>query len=145
VKKRLQEDLKAAMKSGDKSRTMAIRGLLAEITRVEKDVCREANETEIVQVIKRERARREEALEFAKRANRADLIAQNEAEAAVLAQYLPPELSQDEVRAAIREIVAGGAAQMGPVMKALRERFGARLDGKLASELTKQELANKPA
>ena len=133
------------MKSGDKSRTMAIRGLLAEITRVEKDVCREANETEIVQVIKRERARREEALEFAKRANRADLIAQNEAEAAVLAQYLPPELSQDEVRAAIREIVAGGAAQMGPVMKALRERFGARLDGKLASELTKQELANKPA
>jgi uncharacterized protein YqeY len=145
VKKRLREDLKAAMKSGDKSRTMAIRGLLAEITRVEKDVCREANETEIVQVIKRERARREEALEFAKRANRADLIAQNEAEAAVLAQYLPPELSQDEVRAAIREIVAGGAAQMGPVMKALRERFGARLDGKLASELTKQELANKPA
>jgi uncharacterized protein YqeY len=145
VKKRLQEDLKAAMKSGDKIRTMAIRGLLAEITRVEKDVCREANETEIVQVIKRERARREEALEFAKRANRADLIAQNEAEAAVLAQYLPPELSQDEVRAAIREIVAGGAAQMGPVMKALRERFGARLDGKLASELTKQELANKPA
>lgn len=133
------------MKSGDKSRTMAIRGLLAEITRVEKDVCREANETEIVQVIKRERARREEALEFAKRANRADLIAQNEAEAAVLAQYLPPELSQDEVRAAIREIVAGGAAQVGPVMKALRERFGARLDGKLASELTKQELANKPA
>jgi len=133
------------MKSGDKIRTMAIRGLLAEITRVEKDVCREANETEIVQVIKRERARREEALEFAKRANRADLIAQNEAEAAVLAQYLPPELSQDEVRAAIREIVAGGAAQMGPVMKALRERFGARLDGKLASELTKQELANKPA
>ncbi len=133
------------MKSGDKIRTMAIRGLLAEITRVEKDVCREANETEIVQVIKRERARREEALEFAKKANRADLIAQNEAEAAVLAQYLPPELSQDEVRAAIREIVAGGAAQMGPVMKALRERFGARLDGKLASELTKQELANKPA
>lgn len=133
------------MKSGDKIRTMAIRGLLAEITRVEKDVCREANETEIVQVIKRERARREEALEFAKNANRADLIAQNEAEAAVLAQYLPPELSQDEVRAAIREIVAGGAAQMGPVMKALRERFGARLDGKLASELTKQELANKPA
>jgi len=145
MKKKLQDDLKTAMKAGDTRRTMAIRGLLAEITRVEKDVRREANETEITQLIKRERARREEALEFAKKGNRADLIEQNEAEAKVLSEYLPAEVSPDEVRAAIAEIVAGGANQMGPLMKALRDKFGARLDGKLASELAKEALNKKAA
>jgi len=122
---------------------MTLRGLLSEITRVEKDVRRPANEDEIVQVMKRERARREEALEFARKANRQDLIEQNEAEAAILTGYLPAALSSDEVRAAIGEIVAGGANQMGAVMKALRERFGAQLDGKVASELAKEALARK--
>ena len=131
------------MKSGDKLRVMALRGLLSEITRVEKDVCREANEGEIVQVIKRERARREEALEFARKANRVDLIEQNETEAKVLAEYMPAELPQEEVSAAVAEIIAGGANQMGAVMKALREKFGARLDGKVASDLVKQALAPK--
>ena len=131
------------MKSGDKPRTMTIRGVLSEISRVEKDVRRDANEAEIVQIIKRERARRAEALEFAKKANRADLIEQNETEAKILVGYLPPELSPDEVSAAVTEIVAGGTNQMGAVMKALRERFGARLDGRLASDLVKQALAPK--
>jgi uncharacterized protein YqeY len=143
VKQKLQDDLKTAMKSGDKPRTMTIRGVLSEISRVEKDVRRDANEAEIVQIIKRERARRAEALEFAKKANRADLIEQNETEANILAGYLPPELSPDEVSAAVTEIVAGGTNQMGAVMKALRERFGARLDGRLASDLVKQALAPK--
>ena len=144
MKKKLQDDLKAAMKGGDSRKTMTIRGVLAEITRLEKDVRREANEAEIVQVIKRERARREEALGFAKQANRADLIEQNEAEAKILAEYLPAQASADDVRAAIAEIVAGGANQMGAVMKALRDKFGTSLDGKVASDLAKEALSKKP-
>ncbi len=131
------------MKRKDTLRMMAIRSVLAEITRVEKDVRREANEAEIIALIKRERGKREEALEFARKANRADLIAENEAQAKMLAEYLPPELAADEVRAAIGEIIANGANQMGAVMKALRERFGAQLDGKVASEMVKQALAPK--
>jgi uncharacterized protein len=143
VKQKLQEDLKTAMKSRDTRRMMAIRGLLSEISRVEKDVRREATDAEIVQLVKRERARREEALGFAKQANRADLIEQNEAEAKILAGYLPPELPIEEVSAAVNEIIAGGATQMGAVMKALRDRFGPQLDGKVASDLVKQALAPK--
>jgi hypothetical protein len=143
VKQKLQEDLRAAMKRRDTLRMMAIRSVLAEITRVEKDVRREANEAEIIHLIKRERARREEALEFARKANRADLIAENETQSKMLAEYLPAELAPDEVRAAIGEIVTGGANQMGAVMKALRERFGAQLDGKLASEMVREALAKK--
>jgi uncharacterized protein len=144
VKQKLQDDLKAAMKSGDKARMMALRGILSEVSRVEKDVRREPNEAEIIAVIKRERARRAEALEFARKANRADLIEQNETEAKILAGYLPAELDAAEVQTAIDAIIAGGANQMGAVMKALREKFGARLDGKMASELVKQALVPKP-
>ena len=143
MKQKLQEDLKAAMKSSDKLRTMTLRGVLAEITRVEKDVRREANETEIVQIIKRERTRRDETLGFARQGGRADLVAQNEEEARVLDSYLPAALSEDELRAAIAEQVAAGVQQMGPLMKALKDRFGAQLDGRVASQLVKEALVPK--
>jgi len=145
LKQKLQEDLKAAMKSGEKLRTMALRGIIAEVSRVEvADAARrEVTDSDIIQVIKRERARREESLEFARKAGRADLIEQNEAEAKVLESYLPAAVSADEVRAAVNEIIAGGAKQIGPVMNALRDRFGAQLDGKVASEIVKSTLAAK--
>lgn len=143
MKQKLQEDLKAAMKSSDKLRTMTLRGVLAEITRVEKDVRREANETEIVQIIKRERTRRDETLGFARQGGRVDLVAQNEEEARVLDSYLPAALSEDELRAAIAEQVAAGVQQMGPLMKALKDRFGAQLDGRVASQLVKEALVPK--
>ena len=143
VKQKLQEDLKASMKSGDRLRTMTLRGVLAEITRIEKDVRREANETEIVQIIKRERSRREETLGFARQGDRADLVAQNEEEARVLDSYLPAALDENELRAAIAEQVAAGVKQMGPLMKALKDRFGAQLDGRVASQLVKEALAPK--
>jgi len=143
VKSKIQDDLKAAMKSGDKLRTMALRGVLAEMSRLEKDIRREPNDAEIIQIIKRERAKREETLVFARQAARQDLIAQNETEAKVLESYLPATTSPDEVRAEIQAAIAAGAAQIGPLMKALRDKFGPSLDGKVASELAKEALAKK--
>ena len=110
---------------------------------MKKNVCREANEAEIVQVIKRERARRDEALEFARKGKRDDLIAQNESEAKILDGYLPAAVGEAKIKAAIARQVESGVTQMGPLMKALKEQFGARLDGKTASELVKQALAPK--
>jgi uncharacterized protein YqeY len=143
VKARLQDDLKGSMKSGDKLRLMTIRGVLSEITRVEKDVRRDANETEIIQVLKRERARRDEMLDFARKGGRNDLIEQNEAEAKILDSYLPAAVSADDVKAAIGVQLSAGNRQMGAIMKALRDEFGARLDGKTASELVREALAPK--
>jgi uncharacterized protein YqeY len=140
VKQKLQDDLKAAMKAGDKLRTMTIRGALAEITRLEKDVRRPANDAEVIQILKRERARRDEAIEFARKGNRKDLVEQNETEAGILDGYLPAALSADEVKAAIVAEISAGATQIGPIMKSLRDQFGPRLDGKMASELVKQAL-----
>ncbi len=143
LKAQIQNDLKAAMKSRDNLRTMTLRGVLTAVTLLEKDLRREANQDEILQVIKRERARRDETLEFARKAGRQDLVEQNETEAGILDSYLPAALTADELAAAIDEQLSAGASQMGPVMKALRERYGARLDGKLASEMVRQALAAK--
>ncbi|HJU12732.1 MAG TPA: GatB/YqeY domain-containing protein [Candidatus Binataceae bacterium] len=143
MKQKLQDDLKAAMKAGEKLRVMTLRGALTEITRLEKDVRRPANDDEIVQILKRERARRDEAIEFARKGGRQDLIEQNQSEAQILDAYLPAALSHEEVTAAISAQLAAGVSQMGPIMKALRDQFGARLDGRMASELVKQSLASK--
>jgi uncharacterized protein YqeY len=145
MKARFQDDLKTAMKALDTARVMTIRGVLTEITLVEKEVCRPANDDEIVQILKRERARREEALGFARQGNRPDLIAQNETEARILDAYIPAGVGAEEIRAVIESKIAAGAAQIGPLMKALKDEFGARLDGKLASELVKEALARKGA
>jgi uncharacterized protein YqeY len=143
VKAKIQNDLKAAMKSGDKLRMMTLRGVLTEMSRLEKDIRRDPNDAEILQIIKRERAKREETLEFARKAARQDVIDQNETEARILESYLPAAASVDEVRAEIQAAIAAGASQMGPLMKALRDKFGASLDGKVASELAKEALAKK--
>ncbi len=143
MKTKLQDDLKAAMKSGDKLRLMTVRGILAEVTRLEKDVRREANEADVIQIIKRERARRDEALEFARKGNRADLVEQYEGEAKILDGYLPAVIGADEVRAFVAARIADGVTQIGPLMKALRDRFGAALDGKMASEIVKSALGAK--
>lgn len=143
MKEKLQGDLKAAMKAGEKLRLMTVRGVLAEVTRLEKDVRREANDDEIVQIIKRERARRDESLEFARRGKRFDLVTQYEAEAKVLETYLPAGVGEAELNAAVAAQVAAGVNQIGPIMKALRDQFGARLDGKMASAAVKSAIAPK--
>ena len=143
MKEKLQGDLKAAMKAGEKLRLMTVRGVLAEVTRLEKDVRREANDDEIVQIIKRERARRDESLEFARRGKRFDLVTQYEAEAKVLETYLPAGVGEAELNAAVAAQVAAGVNQIGPIIKALRDQFGARLDGKMASAAVKSAIAPK--
>ena len=99
MKQKLRDELTAAMKSGDKLRTMVLRGVLAEVSRfeVEKDVRREADEAAIVQILKREKARREETLMFARKGGRQDLVDQNEAELKIIEGYLPAAVSEDEL------------------------------------------------
>jgi uncharacterized protein len=143
VKQTLQDDLKLAMKAGDKLRVMTLRGALTEITRLEKDVRRPASNDEIIQILKRERARRDEAIEFARKGGRQDLVEQNQTEAQILDGYLPTALSPDEIEGAITAQIGAGASQIGPIMKALRDQFGARLDGRIASELVKRALASR--
>ena len=131
------------MKARDAPRVAVLRGVVAaaKLVKVERRAAR-LDEADLVQVLRKEVRKREEAEEFAVKAGRDDLVSQNRAERAILEDYVPAPLGPDEVERAIRDALAAGVPrQMGAVMAALRERFPGRVDGKVASELARKVLA----
>ncbi len=140
---RLAEDLARAMKARDMPRVYVLRGLLtaAKNLKVERRGAALA-EADLVQLVRREIRKREEAEEFAVKAGRDDLVAQNRGERAMLESYAPAPLEAGELERTIREIATDpGARSMGAIMTALRARFAGRLDGRQASEIARRVLA----
>ena len=136
----LQEDLKSAMKARAMETVYVLRGLIAAIknVKVEKQIDT-LPEADIAGLVRKEINKRTEAAEFARQANRPDLVEQNEQEKRLLEQYLPQQLSPEALSAAITEIAAElGTKQIGPIMGTLRERHAGQFDGKLASELIRK-------
>ncbi|MSR35949.1 MAG: GatB/YqeY domain-containing protein [Gemmatimonadetes bacterium] len=140
LKTRLQSDLNVARKSRDKGRTLVLSTTLSELNNLEIETGRDATDTDAVQVFTRAIKRRREAADQM-RATRPELAEKEEAEAEVLKAYLPEGLSEAEVRALIREAIAGGAAQMPEVMGQVMPKLKGRFDGKEANRLVREELA----
>jgi len=139
----LAEDLTRAMKARDMPRVYVLRGLLtaAKNLKVERRGG-ELTEADLVQLVRREIRKREEAEEFAARGGRAELVAQNRNERAILEEYAPPPLDAAALERVIREIAAAeGAGSIGAIMAALRARHPGRFDGRQASELARRVLA----
>jgi uncharacterized protein YqeY len=98
-----------------------------------------------VQVVRRELRKREEALEFAGKGGRDDLVTQNRAEIDILAPYVPSMLDAAALEASIRAIRSGGGTSIGAIMAQLKERHGGAFDGRQASEIAKRVLAEAAA
>jgi uncharacterized protein YqeY len=139
----LSTDLTVAMKARDMQRVYVLRGLLTAVKNLKVERRGAAlGESDLVQLVRKELRKREEAEEFAAKAGRADVIEQNQAERRLLEVYVPALMSADELEVAVRGIVATLAAPaIGPVMAALRERHAGRFDGKQASEIAKRLIA----
>lgn len=143
----LASDLTRAMKARDMLRVYVLRGLLtaAKNLRVEKRGTA-PTEAELVQLVRREIRKREEAEGYARQAGREEAVVQNQAERAVLEALVPAQLDATRLEAAIRELAARpDGRSMGAVMSALRERFAGQYDGKQASEIARRVLAEPPA
>ena len=139
----LAEDLTRAMKARDMPRVYVLRGLLtaAKNLKVERRGA-ELAEGDLVQLVRREIRKREEAEEFAARGGRAELVAQNRDERAILEGYAPPALDAGALERVIREIAAAeGGGSIGAIMAALRARHPGQFDGRQASELARRVLA----
>ena len=140
---RLAEDLARAMKAREMPRVYVLRGLLAAVKnlKVERRGAALA-EADIVQLVRREIRKREEAEEFAAKAGRAELVEQNQSERRMLEAYAPAQLDPADLERTIREIVSTPEARsIGAVMSALRDRFAGRFDGRQASEIARRVLA----
>jgi uncharacterized protein YqeY len=141
LKNRLQQDLNEARRRRDKLATTVYSTTLSEVRNEEISLGREADDEDVQRVILRAVKRRREAAEQMRSGGREELAAKEEAEGELLEAYLPPPLGEEEVRAMIREIIAGGANQMGPVMGKIMPMIRGRFDGKEVNRLVREELA----
>ena len=146
LKEKLQSDLTDAIRSRAEVKSGTIRMLLAAITteEVSGKAARILKDDEIITVLSREAKKRREAVEAYVAAKRDDLADKERAEGEVIAQYLPAQLSEDEIKEmiadAISETGAAGPAGMGLVMKVLSPKIAGKADGGVVSGLVKAAL-----
>ena len=147
LKTRLRSDLTSAMKARDTMTTSTLRMVLAAVgnEEVAGKSARELSDAEVVDVLSSEAKKRRESVVAYREAGRDELADKEQAEADILAEYLPEQLSQEEIVALVTEAVAAtGAAELGPrgigkVMGALQPKVAGRADGaKVAAEVKRQ-------
>jgi uncharacterized protein len=137
---RLRADLNAARRQRDKLRTLVLSMTISEIRNREIELGREAADTDVVEVVSRAMKRRREAAEQIRAAGREELAGKEEAEAVILAAYMPAQLAEAEARAIVREAIAAGAANVGAVMAAVMPRLKGRFDGRETNRIVREEL-----
>ncbi len=147
IKAQLNEAMKQAMRANDDVARRTTRMALAAVKQTEVDKQTTLDDTAVIGLLQKEIKNRREALEEAKKANRSDLVADNEAEIAVLERFLPKAMSREELQAlaqaAIAETGASSQTDMGKVMKALMPRVAGRAPGDQVSAVVKELLTKQ--
>ena len=147
LKEKLQSDLTGAIRSQDAVKSGTIRMLLAAITNEEVagKSARVLSDAEVITVLSREAKKRREAVEAYTNAKRDDLANKEKEEAAVIALYLPEQLSEADIKKLIADAIvetnAAGPAGMGLVMKVLQPKIAGKADGGVVSSLVKAALS----
>lgn len=145
LKEKLLEDLKNAMKEKNVNKKNAVQMVRTAILQIEKDKCIEVSDEQIIDIIAKEVKKRKDSLSDYEKAGRTDLINQINEEIKVLEEYLPKQLSDEELETEIKNIIEEVGAttikDMGKVMKAAKEKIGAKADGKRINEVVKKILA----
>jgi uncharacterized protein YqeY len=136
----LRAAMNAARKAQDKDRTLVLGTILANLKNREIDLRRPATDEEVVEVLRKGIKIRREAIEQYKAGARTDLADTEQAQIAVLEEFLPPAVDPEEIRAAVREVIAGGAKDLGKVMGQIVPRYKGRADGKLINQIVREEL-----
>ena len=142
---RIEDEVKDAMRARDAQRRDALRLILSSLQGAEKELQRPLSEDESLQVLQRERKKRIEAAEAFRAGGREEQAAAEEAELAVLQEFMPEPLSEDEVEAIVDNVIAEvGATSMGDlgrVMADVMPQVSGRADGSMVSQLVREKLA----
>lgn len=147
LRENITENMKTALKESHKLKLMTLRGLFSEIRNVEIAKKQELNEDEIIEVVCREIKRRKEAICEFEKANRQDLVEKESSELHILEEYLPPQLSGDEIKQIVAQAIekskAASLKEMGKVMSLIMPQIKGKADGRLVSEIVKSMLEAK--
>lgn len=140
LKDRIQQDLNQARKGRDRERTLVLSTILSDLRNREIERGSDADDAMVQEIVVKGIKQRKDAAVQMRDGGRPELAEKEEREAELLQAYLPEQLYPDEVREIIREIVAGGTTDMGPVMGQLMPRIKGRFDGKQANALVREVL-----
>jgi len=142
---RLHQDLQAALKAGRKVEVSTLRLLLSAVKNREVEKRGQLTEPEILQLIVKECNQRRDAIHHFRQGRREDLVLKEEGEIQVLEQFLPKAMTAEELSAKVREAIAAtgvsSVKDMGKVMAYLMPQVAGRADGKVVSQLVRQELS----
>lgn len=149
LKAKLLDDLKASMKAKESDKTRVLRSIKAKILEKEISERKEGQSTlsdeQIVDVLMKAAKQRKESIDQFKEGGRDDLVEKEEMELALIEKYLPEMMSEDEIRAAVKdqieEMNATSMADMGKVMGALMGKLKGKAEGALISKIVKEELS----
>ena len=140
---RLQQDLNAARKAGDKLGVIVLGTAIADVKNREIEQHRELTDDDVVEVIRKAIKRRREAIELYLSAKRDDLVAKERSELATLEGYLPVQVDAEELRAAVRLAIADGATNIGAVMGRVVPQFKGRAEGSTINAIAREELSRQ--
>ena len=142
LKEKLMEDLKDAMKNKNEIKKNTVQMVRAAILQIEKDKGIQVEDDRILEIIAKEVKSKRDALKDFEKAERQDLIDQTNQEIAVLQEYLPKQLSREEIKVELEKIIAEVGAtsmkDMGAIMKEAKAKMGASADGKTINEVAKE-------
>jgi uncharacterized protein YqeY len=141
----LEDEVRDAMRAHDNERRDALRLIVASLKSAEKELLRPLSDEEELQVLQRERKKRQEAAEAFHGAGRAEQAAKEEAELAILEEFMPEPLSEDELERIVDDAIAENKAtnmrDMGRVMADVMPQIAGRADGSAVSQLVREKLA----
>lgn len=140
---RLQGDLNASRKAQDKSATLLLGTVISEVKNRRIELQRDPVDLEVVDVLRKAIKKRRESVEMYDKAGRNDLADKERSEAAALEIYLPPAVSDDELRAAVVAAIACGATQIGAVMGKVLPQFKGRAEGGTINAIAREELGKQ--
>lgn len=136
----LRTALNAARKAQDKDRTLVLGTILASLKNREIELRRPATDDEVIDVLRKGIKIRREAVEQYTAASREDLVQAETAQIKVLEEFLPPAVDPEEIRAAVRNAIGGGARDIGKVMSQVLPKYKGRADGRLINQIVREEL-----
>jgi uncharacterized protein YqeY len=140
---RLQADLNASRKALDKPATLLLGTIIADVKNRSIELRRDLTDDDVVEVLRRGIKRRRESIAMYVAGKRQELADKEQAEVALLEQYLPPSVDPEEIRSAVRAAVAAGAATIGAVMGKVMPQFKGRVEGGTINAIAREELAPK--
>lgn len=140
LRQQINEDMIKAMKAQDATTLETVRYVWSEIKKAEIDLKHEMTDEEVIELLRREVKRRNDAITLMKGGRKTEAVTHEESQLIIINKYLPRLMSKEEVEKAVEEVIEGGQSEFGLVMREVMAKVKGKADGKMVSEVVREML-----